>query len=694
MAEREVKSSRHELGPNGAFAASLPGYEVREGQLAMADAVERALREDRVLFCEAGTGTGKTLAYLVPALLSGKKVIVSTATRALEEQIMHKDVPLIERALGRRVSVALMKGLSNYLCLRRFNEARDQPESNAHKNPLRLKLLEQWYLESDSGDFAELAGIPEGDPLLGWVNSSSDTRVGPRCTYFDACYVTRMKRAAESAQLVVVNHHLFFADLALRGAHPGRVIPNYDAVIFDEAHQLEDVATLFFGVRVSERRISGLCNDAKRALLHADPTARTSVNLVSHVEAQRAKLFQSLRGLGLGNESRVRLERDAWSGQLYRDYLALDAALETLESGVTSVRLALNPADDEAIFEGLEGVARRARATRDSLAIVVDGARGRVAWLEPDARASAVSSSPVVVADLLRERIFERIPSVILTSATLTTPPAVVFPKLPSNDRDPTDEEYPSPDADEVAPSPIASPFEFERVRLGANNCDREIDELIVPSPFNFEANALLYLPRDLPDPKDPEFTARASERIAELVEASDGGAFVLTTSLRTLKLLQVALKPRLGDRSLLVQGQSPKQALLAAFRGSGRAVLLATMGFWEGVDVPGRALRLVILEKIPFAAPNDPLVAARAQLLEAAGANPFNDLFVPLAQMSLKQGFGRLIRTQSDRGVVALFDARVHRRGYGQRIVSALPPARRTADLEAACRFLREIHP
>jgi ATP-dependent DNA helicase DinG len=663
----------------------------------MADAVTRALSEDRVLFCEAGTGTGKTLAYLVPALLSGKKVVVSTATRALEEQIMHKDIPLIERALGRRVSVALMKGLSNYLCLRRFNEARDQPDSSVHKNPLRLKLLEQWYRESDSGDFAELAGIPEGDPLFSWVNSSSDTRVGPRCTYYDACFVTRMKRAAESAQLVVVNHHLFFADLALRGPHPGRVIPDYDAVIFDEAHQIEDVATLFFGVRVSERRISSLCGDATRVFHQAAPLERTATNLVTHVESQRAKLFQALRGLGLGSESRVRLERDVWSGQLYRNYLELDAALESLESGAASLRSALDPSDAETLFEGLDGVARRARATRDALATVVDGARGRVTWFEPDARASSVSSSPVDVADLLRERVFVRIPSVILTSATLTTPSLVTFPKLHS------EEPQPAPGADDAwvpvdpesneasMPAAPVSPFDFERTRLGANNCEREIDELIVPSPFDFEANALLYLPRDLPDPKDPEFLDRAGERIAELVSASDGGAFVLTTSLRAMKLLHEALKLRLGERPFLVQGQVPKQALLAAFRNSGRAVLLATMGFWEGVDVPGHALRLVILEKIPFAAPNDPLVAARAQSLETAGGNAFNDLFVPLAQMSLKQGFGRLIRSQSDRGVVALFDARVHRRGYGQRILSALPPARRTANLEATQRFLRE---
>lgn len=665
-------SSEQVFAPDGPLGKAFEHYEQRTGQLAMAQAVERALLHEKVLFCEAGTGTGKTLAYLIPALLSGKKVIISTATHALQEQIFHKDLVLLERALGRTISVALMKGLANYLCLRRFDEFRNSAQSGDPKWSGKLRVIERWEQETERGDLSELSGFKDDDEVLSQLNSSSDTRVGPRCSHFANCYVTRMRQNAENAQIVLVNHHLFFADLALRGPHPGRVLPEYDAVIFDEAHQLENVASLFFGVRVSRRRIKNITGEASRLLAGSGEALMSTSPL--QVENATEQLFAALGKLRQLSEPRAALERDIWTGPLYQKYLALDTALEGLENSANVVRGKLTNNGTRApqadLVDGLESIIRRCQDLRNGLNTVVDGAPGRVSWFDTEGHGSALSSTPIDLSDTLREAVFNRIPSVVLTSATLAA-------ATPSN-----------------ADDSNTSVFNFVRTRLGAIDCIAEVEELQVPSPFDFKNHSLLYLPRDLPDPATQEFRAQALERIAELVEASDGGAFVLTTSLRSLRWLQAGLKPMLGERLLLMQGTAPKQALLSAFQSSHRAVLLATMGFWEGVDVPGNALRLVILEKIPFSVPTDPIMRARAQALEEQQKNPFNELFLPLAQMHLKQGFGRLIRGEHDRGVVALLDSRIHSRGYGQRLLSQLPDARRVVDLAAVESFLRGLRP
>lgn len=651
--------SRDVLGRGGPFAQRLSQYEAREGQLAMAEAVEAALEQEHVLFCEAGTGTGKTFAYLVPAVLSGKKVVISTATRALQEQVMNHDVPAVERALGREVSAVSLKGLSNYLCLRRFSEFKSSPEAGAAKWTTRLRVLDEFRNHSSDGDIAELSALAEHDEILGHVVSSSDTRLGQRCQFHEQCFVTRKKRAAEAARIVVVNHHLFFADLALRGAHPGRVLPDYDAVIFDEAHQLEDVATLFFGVRVSKRRISSLTSEAERCFSDVPALALGSSRILRLVELRLDAFFDSVSDL-VNEESRVRLSPETWNQRRHGRYLDLDTALETLESSATAA--ALEPTDNGARSDALDAVARRARTLRDALSEIVESAPGRVTWLEAEKGAIALSSSPVDLSGLLRQRVFDRVPSVTLTSATLAT----------------HGEE----------------PFAFVRGRLGAVDCEAEVRELLVESPFDFRNSTRLYLGRRLPHPADPTFVPAACEEIVKLIEASDGGAFVLTTSLRAMREFYEVMKQRLEGRPLMMQGSAPKRALLSAFQSSERAVLVATMSFWEGVDVPGNALRLVILEKTPFSVPSDPLVEARARKIEEKGGNAFRELFLPSAQMMLKQGFGRLIRTQRDRGVVALLDSRVLQKGYGQALLGALPPARRLVDIEAACQFLRELRP
>jgi ATP-dependent DNA helicase DinG len=661
-----VSRARELLADNGPLARSLAGYESRAGQLEMAAAVEKALAEQRILLCEAGTGTGKTLAYLIPAILSGKKVVVSTATKALQEQIWQRDLPLLRRHLGIEPQAAVMKGLGNYLCLRRFEEQR-----GASLDPTRertLAVVEEWRRATKSGDVSELLELGEADPIWREVTSSSDTRIGAGCAHFDECFVTRMRREAEAARLLIVNHHLFFADLALRGPHPGRVLPAYDAVIFDEAHQLEDIATEFFGVRVSSARVEAISRDLARAVgLVADPGLGTAA-----IEGARraADAFfvrlASATGAARGGDARVAIERDVWAGELGARWHELDSALEGAVALADSARGRLSMGRSrlrqppEAISDALEVAGRRLQTLRTDLGLVIDGAPGRVTWLEAGARGWTLSSTPVDVSDLFRDFVFETVPAAVLTSATLATG------TLRAGE----------------------SPFGYLRSRLGLDGDRHDVHELLIDSPFDFPTNALLYTPRDLPEPASPAFIEAAVGRVAELVELTDGGGFVLTTSLRSMRALHAGLRHRVGDRLLLLQGEAPKSALLERFRADGRAVLVATSSFWEGVDIPGHALRLVVLEKIPFSVPTDPIVKARSLRLSEQGENAFMKLFVPAAALTLKQGFGRLIRTRADFGVVALLDDRVHTKSYGRRVLSSLPPARRSDDLSQVREF------
>lgn len=650
----------------------LSGYEERPGQLAMAEAVERALSAERVVLCEAGTGTGKTLAYLLPALLSGRKVIISTATRALQEQIYFKDVPLVAAAFGLQPRVALMKGVGNYLCRRRFAEFRHSANALRPGFARGLGAVEAWVADTETGDLSELASLAEDDPVRLEVASSSDTRIGSACEHYNECFVTRMKREAEAAQVVVVNHHLFFADIALRGPHPARVLPDYEAVIFDEAHQLEDVATEFFSVRISSVRIERMLGDLERALGvagNADPLFTSGAERGPLLEVQRVSeaFFRELRKHASSDETRVALERDIWVGELQRVFHALDSALEGVGALAASVagRVASESSPRKrAAGDALALAERRAEQLREQLSAIVDAGRGRVVWLEVSKRRVVLSATPVDLSILLRERVFETVPACVLTSATLATSH--------------TDGESGK------------SAFEYVRGRLGLSDDLGRVDELVVSSPFDFSKQALLYTPKDLPSPGSTEFWDAAGERIRELVDITGGGCFVLTTSLRAMRELHRRLHGKFGALPVLLQGEAPKATLVARFRASGNAVLVATAGFWEGVDVPGRALRLVVLEKIPFAVPSDPIVSARAQALEELGQSAFMKLHVPAAAIALKQGFGRLVRTQRDVGVVALLDERVHRRGYGSKLLRALPDAQRTIALEDVREFWR----
>jgi ATP-dependent DNA helicase DinG len=679
------------LGPGGPFANAMPGYEPRPGQLEMVAAVERCLSREGIAMIEAGTGTGKTLAYLVPALLNArhKRIVISTATRALQDQIFHKDLPLVERVLDLRVPTALMKGLPNYVCRRRFHEFRTSADSLRPEWSRALPLVEAWLDESPSGAIEDLAALREDDPIWARISASSERRIGAGCRYFDSCYVTAMKRAASQARIVVVNHHLFFADLALRGAHPASVIPDYDAVIFDEAHQLEEVATEHFGVSVSSARLGRLCHDA-RPLLERELGGAAAEH--ARKIADLGELFyDALARVARSSEGRALLSSESWAGDVEGSWFALDTALEGLGGRIHAIT-ASREAGGEAsavsagAVDGLAALARRAMSLRDDLASIARGAPGSVVWFESGGRARKVSASPVELASIFQSRLFDVVPSIVLTSATLSGGGSL---SNPSPEPGEEAERALDPDASELSAKPEATgPFRFQRQRLGLEGDVYRVHELQVASPFAFEDQALLYLPDDLPAPDEASFGAAAARRSGELIESCDGGAFVLTTSLRAMHALHAALSARLGQRLVLLQGQAPKAALIERFRVAGNAVLVATSSFWQGVDVPGAALRLVILEKVPFPVPSDPIVQARSQALTEAGQSPFTRLHLPLAQLTLKQGFGRLIRCQTDYGVVALLDNRVLRRGYGRRLLDGLPPARRVTALADVVAF------
>lgn len=624
------------LGPTGPLGAAIEGYEHRPSQLHMAEAVQRTIEHDGVLLVEAGTGTGKTLAYLVPAILSGRKVVVSTGTKTLQDQIMEHDLPLLARRLGIRVDAACMKGLSNYLCLRRYEELRHGPDAVRGGIARELPILERWRETTASGDRAELEGLADDAAIWAHVGSSPETRIGARCAHFDECFVTQMRRRAEEAQIIVVNHHLFFADLAVRRSRGGGIVPEHDAVVFDEAHQIEEVVTQFFGVHVSSTRVEVLARDGSRALASVGQGSEAG-HLANNVLDAASAFFQSLPRSPGGDAGRLPLPAELFSGALEQRMFTLDAALEALAAFAKR-----HVAESESVAQ----IARRAEQIRDDVATVAAGGRGtHVTWTEVRGRRASIGASPVDVSEPLREELFQTRGGVVLTSATLST----------------------------------GGSFGFIKRRLGI---DFEVDEEILESPFDYPEQAALYLAGHLPDPRASGYLEAATEEILALVRITGGGAFVLCTSFRVMREL-AARAGRLVDRPVMVQGEAPKNALLERFRQAGDAVLFATASFWEGVDVPGDALRLVVIDKLPFEVPSDPLVEARCQRMEEAGEQPFMKYLVPAAALALKQGFGRLIRTRRDRGIVAILDRRIVTKGYGKVFLRSLPPARRCDTLE-----------
>jgi ATP-dependent DNA helicase DinG len=659
--EASRRALRNILGPGGIAASMLPGWEPRPGQLAMADRIADAIEGDERLFVEAGTGTGKTLAYLVPALLSGRKVVVSTGTKTLQDQIAGVDLPRL-RAMFERAGVlaaplewAVMKGLGNYVCRRRLDE-RDRQGSLLH-DPQLARIL-AFAESSKTGDRADLPELADDSSLWGEIAATPETRIGPRCAFFESCFVTTMRRRAAAAPLVIVNHHLFFADLALRARWPeAQVLPPYEVVIFDEAHQIEDVATEFFGVHASTQRLHALARDLARETgvdqVRASATA-------GRLTAATAALAEALRDLvpapraGV-DETRAPFPSDLESGPALPRYHDLDARLEQIADW-------LNP-DGDAVARShrpaeVAGLGRRAAALRADLGLLVGG-RGRehVRWLAASPRNVALHASPIDVGPQLGLALAGCPGPIVLTSATLT----------------------------------VAGKFDYLRTRVGLADTAAEA---AFPSPFLYSRQALLYLAPDLPEPNDDRFALAAAARMAELATITGGRALLLFTSFKNLRAAEAHLRAELPF-PLLVQGERPRHLLLAALRARIGSVLLATQSFWEGVDVPGEALSLVVIDRIPFSVPDDPLTAARIDRIRDQGGDPFGEYQLPRAALALKQGFGRLIRSRSDHGIVAILDGRIARKSYGATLRASLPPdCPRTESLEDVTAFWARVHP
>ena len=630
------------LGAGGRLARALGSYEERPQQVEMARVALAALHDGTHALIEAGTGTGKTLAYLVPALLSGKKVVVSTATKTLQDQIFFKDIPLLARALGVEIPAAYMKGRGNYLCKLRYEGFCRDPRFASREEAAIWPKVVEWAESTATGDRAEL-DLPETFATWREISATAEQCLGQRCPHWDECFVTEMRRRAQEARIVVVNHHLFFADAALRTreGEPGvEVIPRADAVIFDEAHALEDVATAHFGVQVSTYRMHELAHDTRRALPEeARPlfeplvvaVEQRAAGLFSALEERTGLLFSARQGEGVARVGPQVAEAVA------RERDELLSALEELGEAASS-----EPAPE------VKAIARRCLAIAAELRLLTDVREGgaHVHFLERRGRGLFLQAAPIEVDGELARRVWSQLPSAILTSATLT----------------------------------VDGSFDHVARRLGLGR-EGSLSRLRVESPFDYRRQCALYLPRHLPDPQDPAFVDRAAAEIERLVEVTGGRAFALFTSVRNMNRAHELLAPRLPYRVLL-QGQLPKARLLSRFVEE-PSVLFATASFWEGVDVPGPALSLVVIDRLPFASPGHPLVAARIEALRRRGVDPFAAYQLPQAAIALRQGFGRLVRSRSDRGIVAILDRRIVTRGYGRTFLRTLPDVARLGRLE-----------
>ena len=614
----------------------------------MAAAVGQTLQHGGVLLAEAGTGTGKTLAYLVPAILNRQRVLISTGTKNLQEQIYFKDIPALQTALGVTFTAAYMKGRANYLCLHRLDQLRAAP----HAAPDFISMMDEWRRVTESGDRAELSELPEDSSLWHDVSATAETCLGTDCPQYRECYVTKMRQRAAESDLVIVNHHLLCADASVRQSSYGEVIPDCHYAVIDEAHQLEDVATQYFGIAVSNYRIADLVRDGERALnLGAIEDDGSELrHEIAHLDDHAHAFFGSLaaaRHSRGGLEERLRIGPD-WFGDIVDQGLALVASLDTLATSMT--RRAGTEESGAQINEDAATLARRAAELRDHLRFLLEASDpGFVYFLETRNRGVFLRAAPIDVSALVREMLFDRMRATVMTSATLT----------------------------------VEGSFDYVKGRLGVNDAD----SLRVPSEFDFAEQAILYLPRRMPSPKAPEFADAVARETIELLLRTQGRAFVLFTSYSMLRAVRDRVEREL-PYPILVQGHAPRSVLLDQFRTTAHAVLFATSSFWQGVDVVGEQLSCVIIDKLPFASPGDPITAARIEAILNDGGDAFQDYQVPLAVLAMLQGLGRLIRHRTDRGVLAVLDPRVRTMGYGRRFLDSFPPAPITHDLEAVARF------
>jgi len=635
--EHLVESAADLLGPEGPFAREVPGFAPRAVQQTMAAAVEEAIADRQMLIAEAGTGTGKTFAYLVPALTSGKRVIISTGTKTLQDQLFHRDLPQVRGVLGARLSAALLKGRANYLCLHRLDQARQEGRYASREQVSQLQAIHAWSARTRSGDRAELAEVPEDSPLWPRVTSTTENCLGADCPLFNDCFVVKARRAAQEADIVVVNHHLLFADLAIKQEGFGEILPGAHAFILDEAHQIPELAGQFFSVSLSARQLNDLANDALAEC--------------AGVGGALALLQPLIDALTIAVK-RVRLALDRFPGkgaltQVEHDS-EFDKELAALRDALAALAEALGKHAERS--RGLASVYERAETHAARLAEVCDSAaRDAVHWYELSTHGFAFHATPLDLSQPLRELRAQSHAAWIFTSATLS----------------------------------VGGRFGHFARQLGLD----DPTTLLLESPFEYARQALAYLPPGLPDPAVPDYVERVIDAVLPVLEASRGRAFLLFTSHRALRRAAEIL-PQRAAFPLFVQGTAPRHRLLTDFRASGNGVLLGAASFWEGVDVAGEALSVVVIDKLPFAAPDDPVLVARLEALREAGGNPFTDWQIPAAVIALKQGAGRLIRDVHDRGVLVLCDPRLTTRGYGKLFLASLPPLPRTRVLADVERF------
>ena len=619
----------------------------------MAQAVEQAIEQRRHLIIEAGTGTGKTLAYLLPVIRSGKRVIISTGTKNLQEQLFYKDIPFLEQALfpagEGKLSVCYMKGRGNYLCRKKLYDLTDQPVLSGLEEIEHYRAIAAWEKTTSTGDRAELAGLPEASALWHKLDARADTCLGQKCSSFDRCFITEMRRRAHESDIIIVNHHLFFADLGIKQqteyAPDAGILPEVGTVIFDEAHELEEVAGSYFGVGISNSRFEELCRDVEGSLQRNHLLTASLSGAVKSLR-DRAMFFFAVLPPG---EGRFAFEnRREFLEENGEEFLGLQQSLQRLGSELENI-----PSKPEEIFN----FARRAQELQVHLGFLLESEdRNTVFWIERrrggrDRHNIFLQATPIDVAPILKTTLFDKLDSVILTSATLA----------------------------------VGGNFEYVRRRLGLEH----IREAVIPSHFDYENQALFYVPPDLPDPRTPQFAAQAAECVRRILETTRGRAFVLFTSYAQMRDIHERLLSQV-EFPLLLQGDAPKTALLEEFRLTPNAVLFATSSFWQGVDVQGEQLSCVIIDRLPFAVPSDPVVAARVKSIDAEGGNAFFQYQVPSAVITLKQGFGRLIRSLHDRGLLVLLDNRILKKQYGLTFIDSLPNYRKTTDFAQVEAFFR----
>ncbi len=634
------------LGPEGAIASRLEDYELRPQQLDMARAVLDTLERERHLIVEAGTGTGKTLAYLIPSLLSGKRVIVSTGSKALQEQLFHKDLPFLQEVWDEPFDAVLLKGRRNYLCKARLDEMLFDPKFRAPDDALHWPVIESWATTTEDGDRAEVPGLPDDYSTWSDLSIGSEGCTGSKCKHYETCFVTKARRRAQEAKVVVVNHHLFLADLALRDTGFGEILPEADAVVFDEAHHLEELASEYFGKQASNWRVSELTGDIRKALKQeglVDDDVDQAARLVTAHGTSMFTLFAF--GIPEGRYPLTTVLRGRQADKIAESHREFASALTDLER---ALRRCVGLGDT-----GTKLAERAVSLKFDVDALLRANDERYIYLLEIRDRGVYLQASPIDLAELMRKKLLEKHDSLVFTSATLST----------GND------------------------FSFFKRRMGMAPVSRKdetmdawpIDELLLGPVFDYAHQSLIYVPKRLPVPNDPKYMDGFCQIVRYLVGITGGRAFILFTSWANMRTAHERLAPELADElglPVYIQGSRPKAELIDVFREEPESVLFATSSFWEGVDVPGDALQLVVIDKLPFASPSDPLNRARMDLLESRGGNSFRDYSVPQAALTLKQGFGRLIRKHDDTGVVAILDSRITKKRYGQTFLDTLPPA------------------